>query len=202
MKRIIEIAVMSALMVTIVSCGTTKKAALQAAQQSMDTGEQKVEIPLNGPQYRTDSEYFRETASAVSKDMAIAKQVAVHEARQAMANTVQSTVQSVIKSYLDQISTSADMSGDTYRHFQSMGVTISNLSLSGTELVGEELFRLTDGSYRYHVCLQLSKDSLAKQAAKTAEEAAKEAADKSIEEHKFNEKEFEELFVGAIKMVK
>ena len=197
MKRIIEIAAMSALMLTIVSCGTAKKAA-----QAMNTNEQKVEIPLDGPQYRSDSEYFRETTSAISKDMAIAKQMAVHDARQAMANTVHSTVQSVIKSYLDQISTGMDMSGDAYRHFQGMGVSISNLSLSGTELVGEELFRLADGSYRYHVCLQLSKDSLAKHAEKIAKEAAKDAADKSIDEHKFNEKEFEDFFVGAIKMVK
>lgn len=198
MKKMIGIAAMSVLMLTIVSCGAAKK----AARQAVTAGEQKIEIPLDGPQYRTDSGYFRETTSAVSKDMAAAKQIAVHEARQAMANTVQSTVQSVIKSYLDQISSSADKSGDAYRHFQSMGVTISNLSLSGAEIVGEELYRLADGSYRYHVCLQLSKDALAKQAAKTAEETAKEAAEKSKEEHKFNEKEFEEFFMGAIKMVK
>lgn len=198
MKKNIGIAVMSVFMLTIVSCGTAKK----AVQQAVTAGEQKIEIPLGGPQYKTDSEYFRETASAVSKDMAAAKQIAVHEARQAMANTVQSTVQSVIKSYLDQISSSADKSGDAYRHFQSMGVTISNLSLSGTEIVGEELYRLADDSYRYHVCLQLSKDALAKQAAKAVEEASKEAKDKLKEEHKFNEKAFEDFFMGAIKMVK
>lgn len=199
MKKIIEIVAMSALLLTIVSCGAAKKAVQETLSNS---GKQKVEIPLDGPQYLTDAEYFRAVNSGISKNMDIAKDIALQNARILIANMVQASIQTVVKQYRDQLSGSADETGDFYEHYQRMGVTISNVNVSGAELVGQELYQLQNGAYEYHVCLQLSKGYIAKQAVEAAKKYEEKEKSESLKEHKFNEKEFEAFFVEAIKVAK
>lgn len=207
MKRIIKLAVLIVLAVATVSCGAAKRAALQTvneANASMDG--QKVDIPLDGLQYMTDAEYFRHVSSGISTDKAVAKKIAEQNARQGMANLIRSFIQSVVKNYTDQTRGTSNDGKSPYAHFQDMAVTVADISLSGSEIAGQELYRLSDGSYEYHICLQLSKGALAKQALevakKAAEQAEAEAASAADEEHKFNEKAFEEFFVEQIKIAK
>ena len=50
---------------------------------------------------------------------------------------------------------------------------VGSLLLAGAELNGEKLFKLENGNYRYHVCLQVNKQYLADQLTKAFEGEAK-----------------------------
>lgn len=193
MKNIIRLTLISLIALAMVSCGAAKKAALQAAQEET-MKETKIEIPLSGPQYMTDENYFRATSNSTSRDMALAKEVAMHEARLALANDVKAAIQNVTKSYVDKYGNE-----DEYKHYQRMGVTVAEIVLPGSTLVAEELYRLADGTYRYHVCMQLSKEEIVKEALKEVQEAEAKAAEEADATHKANEASFEEFFVEAIK---
>ena len=62
--------------------------------------------------------------------------------------------------------------------------------LSGLEIMEEKAFRQNDGTFRYHVCMQLSKDNLSKAMSNAIDEDAKTKlrADKEAFKKYFDEK--------------
>lgn len=88
----------------------------------------------------------------------MAKKVAMQNARQDLAATVQHEVKAVIENYGQNAAVGAKNENEAL--YQEMARTVINQQMNGVELVGEKLFRLEDGSYRYHVCLQMSRESL------------------------------------------
>ena len=45
---------------------------------------------------------------------------------------------------------------------QELGRAVVDAQLSGLEIMEEKAFKQADGTFRYHVCVQLDKDSLSK----------------------------------------
>ena len=155
MKKILSFTVLVAMALTLVSCGASRRLA------TISEGEQELNLIFNGPEYRTDKKYFRDNGFGVSKDLANAKKIAMQNARQTIASMVQSAVEMLVDNYAD--SQSADGS-DYYdaNDLQELGRTVVKTQLSGLEVVEEKAFRQADGTIRYHVCMQLSKDNLCK----------------------------------------
>ena len=116
MKRVVSFIIMAAMAVSLVSCGSSRKAV------AITEGEKEVDLIFSGKEYRTDKKYFRDNGFGVSKDLANAKKIALQE----------------------------------------LGRTVVDTQLSGLEVVEEKAFRQPDGTYRYHVCMQLDKDNLSK----------------------------------------
>ncbi len=137
------------------SCASSKKA---SKTTPVTTDEVEVSIPLDGPEYRTNAEYWRAVQMGTSKDVSMAKKVAMQNARQDLAATVQHDVRAVIENYGQNASTGTNTENEAL--YQEMSRTVINQQMNGVELVGEKLFRLADGSFRYHVCLQMSKEAL------------------------------------------
>lgn len=135
------------------SCASSKKAA-----SPVTPGEIEVAIPLGGPEYRSDAEYWRAVQTGTSKEMSMAKKVATQNARQELAATVQHEIKAVIENYGQNASLGANNENETL--YQEMARTVINQQMNGVELVGEKLFRLEDGTYRYHVCLQMNREAL------------------------------------------
>lgn len=152
MKKILIYAA-SAIMISsmLASCGASKKVAATE-------GEQEVALVFDEPQYRSDKNYFRDSQSGISKDLSTAKKVAMQNTRQSIGAMVQAQIGLVVENY-----TANDQAGDATsvgNDLEEMGRTVVNSQLSGLEIVAEKAFKLPDGSYRYHVCMQLGKEAL------------------------------------------
>ena len=90
MKKLFLIVTVAAAAFAAVSCGNPAK---------LSKGK-KVELVFNDDKYRTDDQFFRESQSGVSKDLANAKKIAIQNARQEMATNLTATVQRVIENYI------------------------------------------------------------------------------------------------------
>lgn len=146
-----------ALLLALVStgCGSSKKA---SGSVPVTDGEVEVTIPLGGPEYQSDADYWRAVQSGTSKDVSMAKKVAMQNARQELAAAVQHDVKAVIENYGQNASMGKENENEAL--YQELARTVVNQQMNGVELAGEKLFRLGDGNYRYHVCLQMSKQAL------------------------------------------
>lgn len=153
MKQLFSFAA-AALMVSMltVSCGTARKT-VPAVE-----GEQEVAIVFNESKYHSDKEFFRDSQSGISKDLSAAKKVAMQNTRQSIGAMVEAQIGLVVENYTTNEQTDSDSS--VGNDLEELGRTVVNSQLSGLEIVAEKAFKLPDGSYRYHVCMQLSKDAL------------------------------------------
>lgn len=147
------------------SCGSSKKTA------SVTPDEVEVAIPLDGPEYQSDANYWRATASGVSNNMEIAKKVAVQNARQELAGMVKSQLKQVIDNYTNNIEADGVAAGTNL--YESQAYTVVDQELTGVEQVGQKMFKQADGSYRYHVCLQMSKQAVEEKVSDALAEDAK-----------------------------
>ena len=155
MKKVLSFFALAATALTIVSCGASRRLA------QISEGEQEVNLVFSGPEYSTDKKYFRDNGFGVSKDLANAKKIATQNARQSIAAMVQSAVELLVDNYAaSQNANGTDVIDGN--DLQELGRTVVKTQLSGLEVVEEKAFRQADGTFRYHVCMQLSKDSLSK----------------------------------------
>ena len=144
------------------------------SQQSLakpEKGEVEIAIPLSGPEYRTDAEYWRAVQQGVSPDMSMAKKVALQNARQELAATIRVQVRAVIDNYAKNTAVTENI--DVVNMYEEQAYSVIDQTLAGAELNGEKLFKLENGNYRYHVCLQVNKQYLADQLTKAFEGEAK-----------------------------
>lgn len=183
MKKVLSFFALAATALTIVSCGASRRLA------QISEGEQEVNLVFSGPEYSTDKKYFRDNGFGVSNDMANAKKIAMQNARQAIASMVHSTVKMLVDNYA--VTQSAD--GSEYydgNDLEVLGRTVVETQLSGLEVMEEKAFRQNDGTFRYHVCMQLSKDNLSKAMSNAIDEDAKTKlrADKEAFKKYFDEK--------------
>lgn len=155
MKRIVSFIIMAVTAVALLSCGSSRKTV------AITEGEKEVDLIFSGREYRTDKNYFRDNGFGVSKDLANAKKVAVQNARQSIAAMVHAAVKLLVDNYAATQNADATSVIDG-NDLQELGRTVVDTQLSGLEIVEEKAFRQQDGTYRYHVCMQLDKDNLSK----------------------------------------
>lgn len=183
MKKLFLIVTVAAAAFAAVSCGNPAK---------LSKGK-KVELVFNDDKYRTDNQFFRESQSGVSKDLANAKKIAIQNARQEMATNLTATVQRVIENYSSTYGGAMGVSDAN--QIKDLAYTIVNTQLSGVRIIGEEAVQMEDGSYRYHVCLEMAK-----------EDVMKAIEEKMLDENKadFEQEKaaFRELFKEKISEVK
>lgn len=148
-----------------------------------NNGEVEVSIPLSGAEYRTDAEYWRSVQQGVSPDMSMAKKVAMQNARQELAAAIKVQVRAVIDNYGKN--TAATENIEVVNMYEEQAYAVIDQTLTGATLAAEKLFRLSDGNYRYHVCLQLDKEYLEEQLTKAFEGDAKLKA--AFDKAKFKE---------------
>lgn len=152
MKKFLFTALFIVAAVMLSSCSASRKLAKIAESET------EVSIPLSGPEYSTDENYWRVTQLGSSKDMSMAKKIAMQNARQELAALVQSQIKLVIENYGQNVALDKNNTNESL--YEELGRTVVVQSLVGAELAGEKMFKLGTGSYRYHVCLQMSKKAL------------------------------------------
>ena len=96
MKRTLIGAIALVLAAGAVSCSSSKKAVGPAAPAGMV----EEAIPLSGPQYRSDAEYYRAVQNGVSTERSTAQKIAMQNCRQDLAAAIQADVKTVIENYV------------------------------------------------------------------------------------------------------
>lgn len=140
---------------TSVSCSSSKSVTTTPTPQGM------VEdvIPMSGAKYRGDAEYYRAVQNGVSKERSMAQKIAMQNCRQELASNIQADVQLVIESYAKNQNTG--MSNENKSQYQELAYAVVNQRLTDVQIVDEKIYREANGEYRYYVCMQLPKKSLA-----------------------------------------
>ena len=193
MKKLIFSLLIVAVAATV-SCGSSKKAtatpapSTPAVTAAAPSGMVEEVVPLSGPQYRSDKQYYRAVQNGLSADRSMAQKIAMQNCRQELAAAIQADVKAVIETYAKNQNTGAN---STYTNqYQDMAYTVINQVLADVQVVDEKIYRETSGQYRFYVCLQIPKADLSENIAKSIENDAKLKADFDAEQFKkiFNEK--------------
>ena len=150
MKRTLIGAIALVLAAGAVSCSSSKKAVGPAAPAGMV----EEAIPLSGPQYRSDAEYYRAVQNGVSTERSTAQKIAM----QNLAAAIQADVKTVIENYVKNQDTG--ISAEHKSQYQELAYTAVNQQLRDVQIVEEKMFRQDNGSMRYYVCMQLPKAAL------------------------------------------
>lgn len=183
MKKYFSILALFVFAFVLFSCGGAKKSALGT----------EIEIPLTGKEYQSNSEFWRYTTEGTSPEISVAKEIAIQAAREQLAATVESNVKMVIDRYAENY----NIAGKTElaQVYEREAVTAVKQTITGTEIVGEKMFRTENGNYRYFICLQLSKQSIMNQIMDNFEKEEKMRTE-------FNREEFRKFFEEEISKLK
>lgn len=154
MKKLFYLgALLLALTISVSSCGSAKTAATP-------NGLTEQVIPLSGPQYRTDASYFRAVQSGKSKDMAMAKKIALQNARQELAANLNTNIRLVIENYNSNRQLPSEDVTTTNSQMTELAYSVVNERLLGSALSEEKLFTTATGEFQYFVCVELNKAEL------------------------------------------
>ncbi len=156
MKRNLFIICSVALAVLAVSCSSTKKTTRTNAPEGMV----EQTMPFSEAKYRSDANAYRAVQSGVSTEMSMAKKIAIQNARQEIAATVQTDLSSVIENYAKSRKLPSQELPSYEEHMTELTYSVVQQTLSGITLVEEKLFKESNGAYRHFVCMELSKEDL------------------------------------------
>ena len=158
--------------VTITSCSSTKGVSAPAPAPAPAPQPDMVEInvPLSGPQYRTNGDYYRATQSGRSTNISMAQKVAYQNCRQQLAAAIQADVKAVIENYAKNTETALTL--EAASQYQELAYTIIEQKMKDVGTVDEKTFRKNDGTYEYYVCLEMAKKPLEDAIVKSLENEA------------------------------
>ena len=145
MKKIIKIVPIA---IMIASCGSPKS--LQKV-----TGSTEIKVPLEGKEYTTNSEFFRAKNYGKSPDLATAKKIALLNAKSELASNINSIIKKVSEQYINQRTVGNAQEYES--KFEENTREVVNLTLKDVVIVGEKIFKETDGSFSYWVAIETSK---------------------------------------------
>ncbi|SKC19210.1 LPP20 family lipoprotein [Alkalitalea saponilacus] len=149
---------LSLLMVGTVLMFTQCRSKKETATVTPPPGETRVEVLCSGPDYFSNSEFFRANSVAESPNQANSKRMALSNARAELAAQIEVTVKSVIDNYVQDI-TVGNRQEFTQR-YEGLTREVINQRLTGTRVICEELTRTPEGRYKTYIAIELSGEEL------------------------------------------
>ncbi len=123
-----------------------------------ETGAVEIKLPFSEKEFQTNKEFFRATNMGKSPDIATSKKVALLNAKSELASNINSTIKKVTESYTNQRSV-ADKQ-DFENKFEENIREVVNYNLQNVIVKGEKLFKEPNGSYTFHVAIELNKEGI------------------------------------------
>jgi hypothetical protein len=133
-----------------ISCKGKKEAAPK--------GETEVVIPCSGPEYFTNKTAFRANSIGESQDQVTAKKKALTNARNELAQAIQTTVKTVTDNYVN--SREMNKREELEQRFESLNREVVNQTLSGITTICEKNMLTQQGTYKSYIAIELSADDL------------------------------------------
>jgi ribosomal protein S20 len=120
-----------------------------------------VVVPCSGPDYFTTNKVFRSNSIGESMDQVTSKKKALTNARNELAQSIQTTVKTVTDNYTKSVS--MDKREQLEQNFESLNREIVDQTLQGLRTICEKLVQTKDGNYKTYIAIELSADDLVKQ---------------------------------------
>ncbi len=131
------------------------------SKQPMPTGEKEVVVPCSGPDYFTNSKVFRANSIGESMDQVTSKKKALTNARNELAQSIQTTVKTVTDNYTN--SREMNKREELEQRFEQLNREVVDQTLQGVKTICEKLVQTKEGTYKTYVAIELSADDLVKQ---------------------------------------
>ncbi len=124
-------------------------------------GETEVSVPCSGAGFFTDNKVFRANSIGQSMDQVTSKKIALTNARNELAQSIQTTVKTVTDNYTN--STSMNKKEELQQKFESLNREVVDQTLQGVRTICEKLVQTKEGNYKTYIAIELSADDLVKQ---------------------------------------
>ena len=131
------------------------------SKPSIPTGEKEVVVPCSGPDFFTTNKVFRSNSIGESMDQVTSKKKALTNARNELAQAINTTVKTVTDNYTN--SRTMNQKEELEQKFEQLNREVVEQSLQGVRTICEKLVQTKEGTYKTYVALELSADDLVKQ---------------------------------------
>jgi hypothetical protein len=118
----------------------------------------RVKEPFSGSAYESNARFFRAVGKGSSKMDNIATSKAELEARQRLAQQVNTTIQVVSDSYSQDVG--VETSSDVMDRFESLVREITNTTLADLRMLGREKYKDDAGVYTVFVAYEIKKAAM------------------------------------------
>ncbi len=117
-------------------------------------GETEVIVPCSGSEYFTTNKVFRANSIGESQDQQTSKKKALTNARNELAQSIQTTVKTVTDNYVN----SREMNNreEVEERFESLNREIVDQTITGVRTICEKLMKTEAGTYKTYIALELS----------------------------------------------
>ena len=147
---------------TKLSCILVAVAALLIAgckgKEKLPQGEQEIIVPCSGPDFFTTNKYFRANSIGESQDQVTSKKKALTNARNELAQSIQTTVKTVTDNYVN--SREMNNKEQVEERFESLNREVVDQTITGVRTLCEKLVKTEQGTYKTYVAIELSSDEL------------------------------------------
>lgn len=154
MKNLIRLSSVLAVVAALIVSGCKSK-------QPMPAGENEVSVPCSGPDFFTTNKIFRANSIGESMDQVTSKKKALTNARNELAQAIQTTVKTVTDNYTN--SRTMDKRESLEQKFEQLNREVVDQTLTGVRTICEKLVQTKEGNYKTYVAIELSADDLVKE---------------------------------------
>jgi hypothetical protein len=137
--------------ILIVGCKSKEKA-------KTPDKEVEVAVPCSGPDFYTTAKFFRANSSGESQDQVTSKKKALTNARNELAQAIQTTVKTVTDNYVN--SREMNNKEEVEERFESLNREVVEQTISGVRTLCEKLMKTSAGTYKTYIAIELSADEL------------------------------------------
>jgi hypothetical protein len=130
----------------------------KSKKQAPPKGETEVVIPCSGPDFFTTKTAFRANSIGESQDQQTAKKKALTNARNELAQAIQTTVKTVTDNYVN--SREMNNKEEIEERFESLNREVVNQTLSGIRTICEKQMQTNSGTYKTYIAIELSAEDL------------------------------------------
>ncbi len=127
-------------------------------KEKVPTGETEVVVPCSGPEYFTTAKFFRANSIGESQDQVTSKKKALTNARNELAQAINTTVKTVTDNYVN--SREMNNKEEVEERFESLNREVVDQTLSGIVTKCEKLMKTKEGTYKTYVAIELSAEEL------------------------------------------
>lgn len=128
------------------------------SKEKLPTGETEVMVPCSGPDFFTTKQFFRSNSIGESQDQVTSKKKALTNARNELAQAIQTTVKTVTDNYVN--SREFNNKEEVEERFESLNREVVDQTLSGIRTICEKLMKTEQGAYKTYIAIELSADEL------------------------------------------
>src|SRR6478609_4161537 len=124
------------------------------SKEKIPAGEKEVTVPCSGPDFFTTKDVFRANSIGESMDQVTSKKKALTNARNELAQAINTTVKTVTDNYTN--SREMNRKEELEQRFESLNREVVDQTLSGVRTICEKLVQTKEGNYKTYVAIELS----------------------------------------------